>query len=60
MKTVTIEKMIHVVSYSCNKNTVCNTLIPENSSFMERKSLWETTCAKCKKIVCAATAFPLK
>jgi len=51
MKTVTINKMIHVVTYQCGKNTVCGKLIPADASFLERKSLWETTCAKCKKIL---------
>lgn len=51
MKTVTIGKTIHVTAYQCEKSTVCGVLIPENPSFLERKSLWETTCAKCKRIL---------
>lgn len=51
IRTVTIDGTIHVVTRSCGKNTVCNKPIPENPSFLERKSLWETTCNKCKKIL---------
>ena len=51
IKTVTIDSMIHVVTYACGNRTLCNKPIPENSSFLERKSLWETTCNKCKKIL---------
>jgi len=51
MKTVTIDKTIHVVTYQCIKKTVCGKPLPDDPSFLERKSLWETTCNKCKKIL---------
>lgn len=51
IKTVTIEGTIHVVTWACGKNTLCNKLIPPNSTFIERKSLWESNCGKCKKIL---------
>lgn len=51
MKTVTIDKVIHVVTYQCTNSAVCGKPIPADSSFLERKSLWETTCNKCKKIL---------
>ena len=51
MKTVTIGKTIHVITYQCEKSIVCGAPIPENPAFLERKSLWETTCAKCKRIL---------
>lgn len=51
IKTVTVDKVIHVVTYQCTKSAVCGKPIPENSPFLERKSLWETTCNKCKKIL---------
>ena len=51
IKTVTIDGVIHVVTYQCLKNAVCGKLVPLGASFLERKSLWETTCNKCKKIL---------
>lgn len=51
IKTVTIDKVIHVVTYQCTNTAVCGKPIPADSSFLERKSLWETTCNKCKKIL---------
>jgi len=51
MKTIIIDEIIHVVTYQCINRTVCGKIIPVNPMFLERKSLWETTCSKCKKIL---------
>lgn len=51
IKTIAIDQTIHVVTYQCYNKTVCGKAIPANPSFIERKSLWETTCNKCKKIL---------
>lgn len=51
MKTVTIDKTIHIVTYSCSNITLCNKKIPANAVFVERKSPWESNCNKCKKII---------
>lgn len=51
IKTVKINNTIHVVTYACGNKTLCNKSIPENPTFVEKKSLWETTCNKCKKIL---------
>lgn len=51
MKTIKIDEIIHVVTYQCGKRTLCNKPLPENPSFVDRKSLWEATCYKCKSIL---------
>jgi hypothetical protein len=50
MKMVKVGELIHVVTYSCGNRTLCNTLIPKGTDTMEKKSVWEATCAKCKQI----------
>jgi len=51
MKTVKIGEFIHLVTYSCGENTLCNKKIPIGASFVERMNMWEATCPRCKVII---------
>jgi hypothetical protein len=51
IETIIINGLIHVVSPQCYKNTICGKPIPESPSILSRKAIWESTCAKCKKIL---------
>lgn len=51
MKMVKIGELIHILTYACGNRTVCNTSVPKNTDVMEKKTVWEATCPKCKQIV---------
>lgn len=51
MKTVKTGDITHVVTYACTQFTVCGKKLESDSSFIEKKSLWEINCPKCKRIL---------
>ena len=57
MKTVKLDELIHLVSYACENITLCHKKVPIGSSFIVRKSLWETTCPRCKRIIAGPKAY---
>jgi len=60
MKTVRIGESIHLVTYACGANTLCNKEIPKSASIIEKRFLWEATCAKCKGLISAASVLRSK
>lgn len=51
MRAIRLKEFIHIVAYSCNKFTLCNKTIEIGQTIIEKSTVWEITCPRCKKLV---------